>query len=60
QTAWDVDVANQPNYHRCWKLGGLRAERTILVYFQGHRLAIDHKTERPADWYDRQRLERRV
>ena len=56
----NVDVANQPNHHRRRKLGGLRSKRTILVHFEGLRLAIDYEAKGPADRYDRQRLERRV
>lgn len=60
QTSGDVDVPDQPNHDWRRKLGGFRPERTILVHFQGFRLAIDHEAEGPTDGYDRQRLERRV
>jgi len=60
QTARNVDVADQPNHDWRRKLGGFRPERTILVHFQGFRLAIDYEAKGPADRYDRQRLERRV
>ena len=60
QATRNVYVANQADHHGCRKFGRLRSERTILVHFQGFRLAIYHEAEGPADRYDRQRLERRV
>ena len=60
ETTRNVNVADQTNHYRRRKLGGFRSEGTSPVHFQGFRLAIDHEAEGPADWYDRQRLERRV
>lgn len=60
KAAWNMDVADQPNHHRRRKLGGFRSEWTVLVHFEGLRLAIDYEAKGPADRYDRQRLERRV
>lgn len=60
KAARNMDVADQPNHHRRRKLGGFRSERTVLVYFERLRLAIDYEAKGPTDRYDRQRLERRV